>query len=752
MFFVLYIILLFVKKKEAYKTLMGELDLRESILSNLPTPWLVWDTSISKVDCSEKIKDILHLNDFTFITIEQIFKQLEATEFSPFSKAIQHLLDFGGAFQIRISVEHLRKELDVSGRVLRLVDHNTNEEKKIILICCLDLTNQVSSEQQNKKENKVLLSENEMLNEIVNEMPLVVWGRNSQGVVNYCNDLYADALNVTKKRILAENIEFFNSEKVNLFEMSKKAIETQKKQTLKTPMVINGNRRFLELAESPVANSRNTIGYALDITDLYILEDTLKKTLKGNQDILDALSIPIALFDDNKRLNFYNFAYQQLFDFEKRFLDLSPTLSDLLDDLRARRKMQEYADFRAHKKERETLFNNLLSPIEEVSYLPDGKALRICITPYPLGGVLFIFENITNQLDLERDVNTLLAVQKTTLDHLDEGILVIGNNGKLQLMNPAISKIWGVDLKEGKEGVLFRDWLLLVKKNFADVKQYNCWEGDLSNKFSQRVPFADRLYLEKGKVIEWFYVPLPDGSHMIGFKDVSDKWLHEQNLKARNLNLELTQKLKSDYVQEMGLELSPPIDDILGFSNTLRQELFGELNEKQLDYCEMIHDHANKLKTLLNDVLESIQLDHDHIMINFKKVAFDSFFENLEAVMLKKCNDAGVELSIHKKLLRKSIDADENRLSKAILGLISHFIRNTSRGEEISLEATIEKKDLKIVMMSPNQEGRQAVNSLNLGKSMAKLIIERHNGNLEEEIKDNNKRIICKIPLKRNNV
>jgi PAS domain-containing protein len=739
------------KKKEAFRLLSEELSLKENVLFSLPVPWCLWETNTSKIECSEAFKDILLLKDHSFITIEQVFHQLEAKDFSPLAKAMQHLLEFGGAFQIQVSPKNLKKEILISGKIVAHSSSVKKSEELLVLISCEDLTHKYAHEEQTREKINCLKLENEMLNFIFDEIPLAIWYRNKQGLISQCNQMYALALNLTKEKILAENIEFFNSEHVNLFNLSKKALAENDKQIARLHTVIDGNRRFLEIAEMPLQSKKMTVGYAMDITEVNLLEVALKETSKGYMDILNALSIPIAVFDESQRLSFYNLAYQQLFEFEKRLLDLCPTLSDLLDDLRARRKIQEYADFKMHKKEREMLFYNLITPVEEVSYLPDGRTLRIRISPYPLGGILFIYENITSQLGLERNVNTLLAVQKTTLDHLDEGILVVGNDGKLRLVNPAVYKIWTIEDPQNKEDMFFKDWMKLIKERFSVDEDYQSWQQHLLQKFSKRLSFKDRIYLENQQVIEWLYVPLPDGSHMIGFIDVSDEWLHEQNLKSRNLNLELTQKLKRDYAQEMSVELTPPVDDILGFSNTLRQEVFGELNEKQLDYCQMIHAHAYRLKTLLNDVLESIQLDHDHIMINFEKISLESFFQKLELLIVKKCNDAAIEINIDIDIAvqHTTIDGDENRLSKAFFGLISYFVRNTSRGDEISMNIYVDEDDLYVIFKSPLQDGRKITTSLNLGKTMAHIIIERHGGKVLEESDAHHQWINCKIPLKK---
>ena len=77
------------------------------------------------------------------------------------------------------------------------------------------------------------------------------------------------------------------------------------------------------------------------------------------------------------------------------------------------------------------MFASLLEPLEELDHLPDGKTLRVVIMPHPLGGLLFTWEDVTASLALERSYNTLIAVQKETLDNLCEAVAVIGGDGRL---------------------------------------------------------------------------------------------------------------------------------------------------------------------------------------------------------------------------------------------------------------------------------------------------------------------------------
>jgi PAS domain-containing protein len=58
--------------------------------------------------------------------------------------------------------------------------------------------------------------------------------------------------------------------------------------------------------------------------------------------------------------------------------------------------------------------------------------------------VTWVFENLTEKINLESRYNTIVRVQGVTLDNLAEGVAVFGPDGRVRLSNPAFSNLWGM--------------------------------------------------------------------------------------------------------------------------------------------------------------------------------------------------------------------------------------------------------------------------------------------------------------------
>ncbi len=80
--------------------------------------------------------------------------------------------------------------------------------------------------------------------------------------------------------------------------------------------------------------------------------------------------------------------------------------------------------------------------VEDLWNLPDGRILRVTRQRHPLGGVLLLFKDITDELSLKAEFNRLINVQKATLDNLREAVVVFSADGRLRLHNDAFAELW----------------------------------------------------------------------------------------------------------------------------------------------------------------------------------------------------------------------------------------------------------------------------------------------------------------------
>ena len=111
----------------------------------------------------------------------------------------------------------------------------------------------------------------------------------------------------------------------------------------------------------------------------------------------------------------------------------------MLDRLRAARKLPEQPDFRAWKAKLHEAYR-AVEPENYTWFLPDGRAVSVVTTPNLEGGVTYLFDNVTESLDLARRFDRLTRVQHETLDNLAEAVAVFGSNGRWNCSIPLSRK------------------------------------------------------------------------------------------------------------------------------------------------------------------------------------------------------------------------------------------------------------------------------------------------------------------------
>ena len=89
----------------------------------------------------------------------------------------------------------------------------------------------------------------------------------------------------------------------------------------------------------------------------------------------------------------------------------------MLDSLRSARKLPEEQDFRLWKQQLYEAYR-AIEPKEHMWHLPDGRTLRVVTTPNPAGGVTYLYDDVTERLDLHRRYDALIKVLVISRDEL----------------------------------------------------------------------------------------------------------------------------------------------------------------------------------------------------------------------------------------------------------------------------------------------------------------------------------------------
>lgn len=519
-------------------------------------------------------------------------------------------------------------------------------------------------------ENSRLKLELRRNSNIINTSLNPIWFRSSDLKITYCNLAFTEVAEQTAEDVIAiGDMELYKGHRA----LAAKALETGQEQNERHHIVVEGERRLYQIREVPI-KGEGVIGYAAHITELQQAKEETALHIRALKDLLDSSTSAMAIYGRDMKLKFYNFAFVALWKHDEAFLDSEPTYGAVLEAMREKRKLPEQANFKAFKEAQLKLFTTLIEPQEEFLFLPDGKTLRVIAIPHALGGILFAYEDVTDRLALERSYNTLIAVQRETLDHLHEGVAVFGENGRLNLCNPIFRTLWKLDTEFTASEPHLRDVFARCHALFVT----DDWDNFLTRllaRLQSRQLVTMRLDLADGKVISASSVPLPDGATLLSFTDITDSTLVERSLRERAEALETADRLKTEFLANMSYELRSPLTSISGFAEMLNREYAGPLNASQRDYVDGIYQSSQHLAELIGDIIDLATIEAGFLKLDIRafpvRAALDAVL-NLLGTRLK-LNALKIHVEVDAAI--EHIDADEVRFKQILINLLSNAVK-----------------------------------------------------------------------------
>lgn len=594
-----------------------------------------------------------------------------------------------------------------------------------------------------------LAVEQTRLRAALNALPLPIWRRGDDLALIDCNGAYGAAVDATPAVAIAEGREIAAGVlPARGRALAERARATKIAQSESQHIVINGSRRLVEFTEVPLPGDGGLIGYARDFTDLENVQAELARHIAAHADVLENVATAIGIYGPDTHLKFYNTAFSALWRLEEEWLATEPTLGEVLERLRERRRIPEYADFRAFKKQQLGMFTSLIEPDEGLLHLPDERTLRYFVSTHPFGGLTFIYEDVTDKLALERLYNTLIEVQRETLDNLYEAIAVYGSDGRLKLSNPAYGKIWELSPEDLQGEPHIGDIVEKTRHFFDEGDDWASLKSRIMARVTAQVLSSGQLERRDGSTLQVASVPLPDGNVLLSYLDVTDSTRVQRALRERNEALETAGRLKSEFIANVSYELRTPLNAIIGFAEILTNQYFGELNPRQLDYSRGILDSSHRLLTLINDILDLATIEAGYMMLETENIDVHTLMASVLALTRERARKQNINLEFDCPPDLGTLTADERRLKQVLFNLISNAIKFTPAGGTIRLAArrveggvTLTVADNGVGIPTEDQarvfekfergnpQARQS--GAGLGLSLVKSFIELHGGRVE---------------------
>lgn len=588
--------------------------------------------------------------------------------------------------------------------------------------------------------------------------PVPAWRMDQKGQLNWVNNAYvkaveaADVADVIDRQILLEP---------TLGDQARDVLTSAEPRTGARSVVLEGQRRVMSVTSYPVQGG--VTGFAVDVTDGEEAKAALNRFREAHDLTLNHMTEAVAIFDRAKKLVFYNRAFSQMFNVEEAFLNDRPAHGVLLDRLREKRRLPEQADYSAWRQAELARYENAPgqdAEPDELWTLPDGRTVRVARQRHPMGGLLVIFEDMTDQLSLQARYNTQLKVQRATLDKLHEAVAVFGSDGRLKLRNAAFETLWKLD-PERLDGVHFDD---VVSSCTALYNNDEAW-GQLKARITDPSPesrkaMTGEIRRADNSVLTWLTRPLPDGATLIAWDDITDSRRIESALRDRAEALEASERIKTEFVEHVSYQLRTPLTTIHGYADLLAGGFAGDLTDRQKEHMGAIQTASGQLGKLIDDILDIAAIDAGQLEMELGDVNLHALAEEALELIASRAEHSGIKLTLNADEDSALIRADGKRLKQVVYNLLTNAMDHVSPGGAVEVGAEITGEEVSLwvaddgVGIAPDRQAtiferfeRGDGGGAGLGLALVNDIIRLHGGWVELESEPGEgTRVTCHIP------
>lgn len=503
---------------------------------------------------------------------------------------------------------------------------------------------------------------------------------------------------------------------------------------------VGGRRRAFRIAAQPLDGGGVGV-WAEDVTEQEETAETLRRHVDAHDKTLDHIADGVAIFSEAKRLLFHNTAFAELWGLEPAWLAERPTHGEVLDRLRQRRRLPEMVNYGDWKLEQLGRYETLDLGGEERWPLPDGRTLRVVTQPHPLGGLLLLFSDLTDEVRLKAQYNALIEVQRATLDKLTDAVAVFGPDQRLKLHNEAFEQFWNVTPAQLTAAADFDGVTELCLHRLHDQAFWRDLKARIGDPDPKaRAPVQDEIFTSDRRIVSWQSRPLPDGATLISFSDITDTRQLEGALAEREAALDESRRLKRDFVGNVSYELRTPLTTIIGYSELLERDGEG-LTERGKKHVEAVRSAATQLARSINDVLDMAQIDAGEMALDIADVDVPKMMADCAARWDDEARTGRVKIELIVDPAIGLIRADMARLSQTLDHLTENALRQTPPDGVVTLSA---KKGMGEVRLQVSDTGRgipfhvqahifdrfigRERGGPGLGLALVKALVELHGG------------------------
>jgi len=680
--------------------------------------------------------------------IEELAAGLDPDSFAGLQEAVASSLAGGRPLHLRVVLAGGARQLDVRGGPYSVA----GVDKRSLLLWFLDLSDAHEEIARLTDKSDRLGRALEGLSALIEAAPFPMWHRGPDLALALVNRAYVRAVEASgAEEVVIRGMELIENNGSQ--GPQENAAEARARGTIAirtAPAIVSGQRRMMRVVDVPIGQS-GVAGYAIDVQDLEEARAALELFVRAQRDMLDRLTAGVVQFGADQGLVFYNRHFLRLFELSPEWLADRPEFDRVLERMRETQRAPESRDFRTWRADRRQWFA-ATEAVEETWLLPGGTHLRVVAQPLPDRGLLLIFEDRTEHLQLASARDTLVRVRAATFDSLFEAIGVFAADGRLHLWNNRFREVWDLAEEELARHPRVDALVQTIAPKLLDPTRAGLIRDLVRIATVERQHRSGRISLLNGRHFEFAAVPLPDGNALFTLLDITASRGIEEALRDRNEALEEANSLKSAFVASMSYELRVPLTSIAGFAEMLAGGYAGPLEATAQEYVQAILTAVGRLSTLMGNVLDLTQSEAGSLPMAMEAVEVAELARSSAERAVESARSAGLTLVTDVAGDSGIVSGDRRRLAQVLDHLLRNAVTYTPPGGRVLVRSRIVDGMAEMVVSDngggiPTRErerifdrfrrGSMALveqeeepRAMGLGLPLARQLVEAHGGTL----------------------
>jgi signal transduction histidine kinase len=218
-------------------------------------------------------------------------------------------------------------------------------------------------------------------------------------------------------------------------------------------------------------------------------------------------------------------------------------------------------------------------------------------------------------------------------------------------------------------------------------------------------------------------------------------------LEGLNRQIQEVNRRKTDFVTLVSHELRTPLTSMTGFIALLLEGLGGPLRKRQREWLEIIGENADRLVTLIDDLLDMARIEVGKIELKRTPLDLAPLIREVANALRPQLEGKGQGLTLDLAEALPAIVGDADRIRQILTNLLSNAMKYTASGGRITITASGDASHVRIAVrdtgigLSPEdqtqlftpffraqQEAIQEIGGTGLGLAITRVLVELHGG------------------------